>query len=86
MFETDAVRIREFLDALEADEFERLVLGARVYGFEHLRDVVDVLEVQRALSTDGESALWELKGRMALERLQQRHPETWQRVALAGAS
>jgi len=84
MLEADDGVLRDFIDALEelddAAEFEALMLGAdRPYKRERFRDFVARLEVHNAITLDA-TALDDLKGRLALERLQRRHPEVWERV------
>lgn len=88
MPEIDGALIREFLDALnqarDAAEFEHLMGdGRKPDPWERLRDTDDALHVHfgfHLYDDDEPSALDALKGRMALERLQQGHPELWEQT------
>jgi len=85
----DADLVEAFLDAIgearDAAEFERLTLGGDDLSDD--RDRYDHFEalVLKPTFYREPSALEELKGRQALARLQQRHPEVWDEVALTEA-
>lgn len=93
MPKTDDVLTTAFLDAVlekdDAAEFERLMLGEEPGAgdsMKRVRDMLDDMAVRFAIDPyDERSALVDLKGRLALERLQHRHPEVWDRVMLTGA-
>lgn len=94
----DAAVIKAFLDALrearEAAEFERLMLAAEEdtppanevidSTTQRIQDRLDAMVADRLTEhfDDRRSALDELKGAIALERLQERYPELWEQVAV----
>jgi len=73
------VLIDAFADAisekLDADEFERLILGERAEGLFPFWDYIALIDLTHW--DDESSALTELKASRALERLQGRYPELW---------
>jgi hypothetical protein len=69
---TDAVS-----EKLDAEEFERLMLGAKRVGLDSFWDGLAVMDLWLF---SGESALDQLKTQRALERLQARYPELWEEV------
>lgn len=83
----DVALVEAFLDALrearDAAEFERLTLGGDDLSDDRdqIRDWFDALVLKPTFYREP-SALEELKGRQALARLQRRHPELWDEVAL----
>lgn len=92
----DGVVTTAFLDALlemgDAAQFERLMLGEEdrpppfADSMARIQDLLDGIATREAIDPyDERSALVDLKGRLALERLQRRHPEVWDRVMLTGA-
>ena len=90
----DDLFITQFLDGLEgardAEEFERLMLNddsgdvwaELATSSARLTEQLDILQVTHALPWGEQPALDTLKGQRALERLQARYPEVWERVAV----
>jgi hypothetical protein len=75
--------VKAFADAIsekiDAEEFERLMLGAeRQAGLHAFWDGLDLLEVR--IFSGESSALDQLRAQRALERLQARYPELWEQV------
>jgi hypothetical protein len=94
MLELESAVIGAFLDELdeirEAEEFEHLMLVGDAepkFDLERFADGADIFEARplRASFYREPSAIEELRGRLALERLRRRHPEVWERVERAGA-
>ena len=85
----DDFLIEAFMDAIrekrDAAEFERLMLGKREKGLGSLDDSLDLIHLIRWYGWEDErSALDELRARLALERLQGRYSDLWERVELTG--